>query len=224
MAEFNKKLMELMMLISEKPSTAQILVSLVVALGLTGLIWAAYRLANTKESYQPRFAATLAALALLSTILMDLVQSNLALSLGMLGSLSIVRFRTTIKDPRDIGFIFWSMAVGLAASTGCYLIGLTGSLVVALLMILTGNRSALPKDMMLVVRGSTADLTAVGRIVTHGCMRTQVKAKNVMADSFEMVYEVQIPMEESDSLIHRLFEMEGIDSVNLLAEAEGVRV
>lgn len=224
MAEFNEKLMELMMLLSEKPSTGRVLLSLVAALGLTGLIWGTYRLANTKETYQPRFAATLAALALLSTILMDLVQSNLALSLGMLGSLSIVRFRTTIKDPRDIGFIFWSMAVGLAASTGCYLIGLTGSLVVALLMILSGSRSILPKNMMLVVRGSVADLTAVGKTVANGCMRTQVKAKNVMADSFEIVYDVQIPMEESDNLIRRLFEMEGIDSVNLLAEAEGVRV
>lgn len=67
-----------------------------------GVMWGAYRLANGAEAYQPKFAATLIVLALISTILMDLIQSNLALSLGMLGSLSIVRFRTNIKDPETL--------------------------------------------------------------------------------------------------------------------------
>lgn len=77
--------------------------------------------------------------AIMSTILMDLIQSNLALSLGMLGSLSIVRFRTNIKDPRDIGFIFWAMAIGIASATQSYLIGIIGSVVLGAVMIITKN-------------------------------------------------------------------------------------
>ena len=220
MEDFNEKITELLEAMTFSPDAMQVMVSLAAAMGLTLILWIAYRLANTEATYQPRFAATLVSLALLSTILMDLIQSNLALSLGMLGSLSIVRFRTNIRDPRDIGFIFWSMAVGLAASTGSYVIGLVGSLVLGLFLILTGRRSNAPRDMMLVVRGSHTDLDTVGAVVEGGCTRNSVKAKNVLADSFELVYEVRIAAEESNVLIRRLFELEGIDSVNLLSEAK----
>ena len=219
MEQINEKIGELLTLISGKPTTGQILVSLTVALGLAALQCGAYRLANRKESYDPRFESTLAALALMSTVLMELVQSNLALSLGMLGSLSIVRFRTSIKDPRDIGFIFWSMAIGLAASTGSYFIGLAGSIVLGILMISTSNKRQ-AGEMMLVVRGSTADIQTVGEIVSHGSAYHQVQAKNVMSDSFELVYEVRLSGKEGDSLIGQLLGVEGIDSVNLLAEAK----
>ena len=106
-----------------KPSGMMIWISLTVALLFAAILWGTYRLSNTKQSYQPKFAATLVALAIVSTILMDLIQTNIALSLGMIGSLSIVRFRTNIRDPRDIGFIFWSMAIGIASATQSYLIG-----------------------------------------------------------------------------------------------------
>lgn len=220
MEDFNEKITELLETMTFSPDAMHVTVSLAAALGLTLILWITYRLANTEATYQPRFAATLVSLALISTILMDLIQSNLALSLGMLGSLSIVRFRTNIRDPRDIGFIFWSMAVGLAASTGSYLIGLVGSLVLGLFLIVTGRKSNAPHDMMLVVRGSNTDLDTVGAVVEGGCTRNSVKAKNILADSFELVYEVRIASEQSNALIHRLFELEGIDSVNLLSEAK----
>ena len=217
MDNVNKKMMELLTTMSMRPSTAQIILSLAVALGLAMMMWFAYRKANTKTTYQPRFAVTLISLALLSTILMDLIQSNLALSLGMLGSLSIVRFRTNIKDPRDIGFIFWAMSIGLAASTGSYVIGLVGSIVVGVCMILTARRADPASDMLLVVRGSQTDLDHIGKIVTDDCTRSQVKAKNIMSDSFELVYDVSIPMQHSNSMIQKLFDLQGIDTVNLLA-------
>lgn len=213
----NKEIMELLALMTMRPSTEQIILSLAVALGLAFVMWFAYWKANTKITYQPRFAVTLITLALLSTILMDLIQSNLALSLGMLGSLSIVRFRTNIKDPRDIGFIFWAMSIGLAASTGSYMIGLVGSVVVGAAMILTAHRTDPASDMMLVVRGSQTNLDHIGTIVTDDCTKSRVKAKNIMSDSFELVYEVSIPMQNSNSMIKKLFDLEGIDTVNLLA-------
>ncbi len=220
MDQLNEKITELLALISSRPSSTQILITLLVAMGFTVWLWICYRLANSEATYRPQFAATLVSLALISTILMDLIQSNLALSLGMLGSLSIVRFRTNIRDPRDIGFIFWSMAIGLAASTGSYLLGLVGSLVIGLFLMLTGKNSTRPNDMMLVVRGSDTDLNAVGCLLASSCDRHEVKAKNVMADSFELVYEVRLPVSKSDTLIRRIFELGGVDSVNLLAETD----
>lgn len=217
MEPFNETLTSLLGVEIPQPSTAAILLSLAAALLFSVVLWGSYRFSNTAATYQPRFAATLVALAILSTILMDLIQSNLALSLGMLGSLSIVRFRTNIKDPRDIGYIFWSLAIGLASSTGCYFIGLTGSLLLSVFMLVTRRRSAAPEEMMLVIRGSNTNVETIHGLVEQGCTRSRVNAKNILADSYELVYEVCIPIKESDRMIHELFELGGVDSVNLLA-------
>lgn len=216
MQDLNNTINQILGTIGSRPDSKAILISLATALLLSLILWFAYRLSNTLATYQPRFAATLVALAFLSTILMDLIQSNLALSLGMLGSLSIVRFRTNIKDPRDIGFIFWSMAIGLSASIGCYLIGVIGSIVLAAFMISTRKHSTLPDGMMLVIRGSRTNIHNIYGVVESTCTRSAVKAKNILADSFELVYEVQISIPDSDGMINRLFELDGVDSVNLL--------
>ena len=217
MEEFNNTINKLLGNVLPQPNTMEILISLAVALLFSFILWATYRLSNTKATYQPRFAATLIALSLLSTILMDLIQSNLALSLGMLGSLSIVRFRTNIKDTRDIGYIFWSMADGLAASTGCYLIGGIGSLLLGLLMLVTKKSATATDEMMLVIRGSNTDMDAINTLVQRECIRSTVKAKNVLSDSYEIVYQVRVSQDESNPMIRNLFDLGGVDSVNLLA-------
>lgn len=156
-----------------KPDGWMIVLSIGAALLFAAIMWGAYRLANGAEAYQPKFAATLIALALISTILMDLIQSNLALSLGMLGSLSIVRFRTNIKDPRDIGFIFWAMAIGIASATQSYLIGIIGSVVLGAVMILTKKHGEAERQLLLVIRGSNTDLDGIQNVV-KSCTRTNL--------------------------------------------------
>lgn len=99
MGNFNDTVNELLGTVLPTPGTAEILISLASALLLCAVIWLTYRFSNTPASYEPKFAATLVSLALITTILMDLIQSNLALSIGMLGSLSIVRFRTKNIPP-----------------------------------------------------------------------------------------------------------------------------
>ena len=196
-----------------------------ITLALTGImaaiVYIAYRFAHSEQSYQGRFAVTLVVIAFVSTILMDIVQTNLALSLGMLGSLSIVRFRTNIKDPRDIGFVIWSMAVGIAAATENYLIGVVGCLTIALIMILTRKSEITVRDMLLIIRGSNADLESLQTIVDT-IEGSRVKAKNVLSDSFEIVYEVRVRDEESNNVIDNIFEIGGVDSVNLLSQNNAV--
>lgn len=209
---------EIFNMINRKPEPMTILISLVAALLLSMILYGAYRLANTKEIYQPQFAVTLVTMALISTVLMDLIQSNLALSLGMLGSLSIVRFRTNIKDTRDIGFIFWSMAIGLAAATQSYFIGAAGSLMLACVMIGTKKRVAKQAAMLMVIRGSHTDLDKMQELVKEQTESVKIRAKNILAESFEIVYEVQLHEERGNQIIEAIFGMGGIDSVNLLAQ------
>ena len=205
-------------IINNRPGTKENLISLVVSLVFALIMWATYKLSYNREEYKVNFAVTIVSLAIISTILMDLIKSNLALSLGMLGSLSIVRFRTNIKDPRDIAFIFWSMAIGIASATESYIIAILGSAVLALTMILSKKRYNNIHTMLLVVRGSQSDIDCIQNIIMTRTNNCNVKAKNILADSFEMVYEVDINAEEENSIIDDIFMLKGIDSVNLLAQ------
>ena len=222
MQQLNDMIENLLLTTADRPGTSDILLSLGMALILAAIVCGTYRLSNAEASYQPRFAATLLALAVISAIFMSLIRFNLALSLGMLGSLSIVRFRTNIKDPRDIGFIFWSMAVGLAASTWCFFLGLAGSGILCVCMLATRKRANTADGMMLVIRGSHTDIAKIHGLVERGCSSHVVKAKNILSDSYELVYEVHVSNVQSDQMIRGLFELSGVDSVNFLAEQRTV--
>ncbi len=202
----------------DKPNMETIILTMCVALVFSMIMWLSYKYANDDKTYRPQFGVTLIVLALITTILMDLIQSNLALSLGMLGSLSIVRFRTNIKDPRDIGFIFWSMAIGLAAATRSYFIGVLGCIILSIVMIATRKKVNQLLPMLLVVRGSQTDLDFIQETVRKKVGRSTITAKNILSDSFEIVFEVEIVEECENKLIDELFALGGIDSVNLLMQ------
>lgn len=214
---FETKVNQLLQITSRGMETKDIFITLVFAGIMAGVIYLSYKFAHTKQTYQGKFAVTLVVIAFVSTILMDLVQSNLALSLGMLGSLSIVRFRTNIKDPRDIGFVIWSMAIGIAAATENYVIGIVGCVTIGMVMILTRKSETAVRQMLLIIRGSDADLEVIQNIVDR-IEGSRVKAKNVLRDSFELVYEVNVRDNESNDVIGNIFEVGGIDSVNLLSQ------
>ena len=188
---FNDIMARLMSNVGHEMTTITLLKTLGFAAFLAMLLFITYKIAHSRNTYQPKFAVTLVIMAFVSTILMDLIQSNLALSLGMLGSLSIVRFRTNIRDPRDIGFIIWAMAIGLTAATMSFIAGLLGSVILATLMIVTKKDDDLIDDKLLVVRGSVSDLDRI-QLIVDGIGSSKIKAKNILSDSFELVYEVRI--------------------------------
>ena len=194
-----------------------ILLSLLVTMLLSGILYATYKFSFTSLNYNKKFNITLMMISFISTILMDLIQSNLALSLGMLGSLSIVRFRTNIKDSRDIGFILWSMAIGIASSTGNYFIGIIGSLIMAIFMITTSKTLKTGDSLLLVVRGQDADIKLIESIINESKGTNKIKAKNILSDSFELVYEIKVPENEDNKIINKLLTLNGIDGVNILA-------
>lgn len=208
---------QIMDLILAKPNNLSILISLIITLLFAALLLLTYRLTYDNKEYNANFATTLAVLAIIATILMNLIQSNLALSLGMLGSLSIVRFRTTIKDPRDMGFIFWAMAIGIASATKAYGIGLIGSIILAVFMICSKAKQNNWHNMLLVIKGKSANMDTLDKIIASLSHSYNVKAKNIMNTSFEIVFEVELNEKNENQMITELFTVSGIDSVNLLA-------
>ena len=216
--QIEKGLQEVVQFLSTKPGHADIVLSLLVSFLFSFVMWLAYKISHDKKSYHPEFGVTLIVLALITTVLMDLIRSNLALSLGMLGSLSIVRFRTNVKDFRDIGFIFWAMAIGLASATQSYMIAIFGSLFLFVIMVCTKSRARCFEKMLLVIRGSHTDLDTIQSIVKTLPGMQKMKAKNILSDSFELVYEVELREKDSNYIINELFHLNGIDSVNVLAQ------
>lgn len=200
-----------------KLSISTILISLSYTILLAAIMFFTFKKCHSPMSYDQKYNITLVMLAIVSTVLMQLIKQNLALSLGMLGSLSIVRFRTNIKDPRDLGFVFWAMTIGIASSSGGWFLGLIGSILLAIFMIATGDNKSQNQSMLLVIRGSKTDMSKIKAILTSSTANTHIKAQNLLTDSFELVYEVKTKHLDEQKLAEEIMSIPGVDTVNILA-------
>ena len=118
-----------------------ILLRLAVSAVIAGFLFLSYRLSHSGSIYSAKFNVSLVALTVITTTVMIVIGNNLALSLGMVGALSIVRFRTAIKDSRDTIYIFWAIVVGICCGAGDYLVAAAGSAVVFLLLLVFGRHA-----------------------------------------------------------------------------------
>lgn len=190
--------------------------SLLFSIGMSGFVMIIYRLCHDALTYNRKFNMMLLMLSCISTVLLALIQNNPLLSLGVLGSLSICRVRTNTKDPRDLGFIFWAVAVGISSAVGAFLIGIisSGILGCALLILNKGIRKRNAR--MVIVRGENRQLDFVQALLENAAGST-VQSKNVFPDTFELVYELHVKELEEEHLISVISSHEGIHGVNVLA-------
>lgn len=191
--------------------------SLGIAILFCLIMFITFKYSRPKIVYDANFNTTLVVIALVVTIIMNLIQTNVALSIGMMGSLSIIRFRTNTKDPRDLGFVFWAMAIGLASATHNFLIGLIGSIVVSIFLFITGDRNINSNRLLLVIRGHQANIPLITDTVLRLTGTSKIKAQNLLPESFELVYEIKTKKQNEQGLVNKLMSIDGIDSVNVLA-------
>lgn len=131
-----RQILEYLLESNTSVSLTQVCLSLAMAVVLGMLLYFVYRKTYRGTVYSKDFNLTLLLVAIITTLVMQAIGSNLALSLGMVGSLSIIRFRTAVKEPRDIAFLFWAIAIGLTCGSEMYLIGLLGSIVLTVVVCL----------------------------------------------------------------------------------------
>lgn len=194
-----------------------VLVTLLFASLLSAIMYYAFKKSRTAIMYDPKFNVTLVMIALTVTLMLQLVQSNVALSVGIMGSLSIVRFRTNTKDPRDLGFVFWAMGIGLASATSNWMIGIIGSILMTGFVIFTSNTRFDENAMLVVIRGSRANVPLISDTVKGQVNTARLKAQNLLSDSFEVVYEIKTNAKVEQRLLKELMTIDGVDSVNMLA-------
>lgn len=192
-----------------------IALTLAFALGL--FIFLVYKKTYNGVMYSAGFGVSLMSMSMITTLVILAVTSNVVLSLGMVGALSIVRFRTAIKEPMDIAFLFWAIAVGIVLGAGLIPLAVFGSLFIGLILWIFVNRRTgdQPYIMILNCTGGEAEKMAVEGIKEH--VKKQVlKSKTVSKDGIELTLEVRLKGDSSD-FVNRIAETEGVRNAILVS-------
>jgi len=176
-----------------------------------------YRRSFSGVIYSQSFNITLVMVCIITAIVMMTIGSNMALSLGLVGSLSIIRFRTAIKEPRDIAFLFWAIAIGLAAGTGEYLIAITGSIIISLLLLLFNRVIYNNYSYLLVLKGSEIELDSVSNILKEYKIPNKFRLKTTRNTFEEATYEITLKSISTDKLIKSFYSIEGVEEVHIVS-------
>ena len=205
----------------------QIFLNIVVSALLGFLIYISYYISHHGTIYSKKFNASLVILTMLTGVVMTVIGNNIALSLGMVGALSIVRFRTAIKDSRDTVYIFWTIIVGICCGVGDYSVALIGSVAVFVVMLILGlikndNR------MLLIIRGNRSSLSAVqSKVFQMFKKKAILRVQNTTDNDFELIYELtQATIKKSVSSTHviseEIYKIGKIEYVNLVMQNDEV--
>lgn len=197
-------------------SAGRIMATFLVTCILACYIFVVYRLMTRKSFYSKGFNVSLAALSVITAAIILAMQSNLVISLGMVGALSIVRFRTAIKDPMDLVFLFWSISVGIICGAGLFEVALLTCLVVTVLVLVLENLPASRAPMMLVVNLSdTESENQVLDVVKKFSRFYKVKSRNISQGNMDMVVEVRV--KEEGTFVKQVSELAKVQSVSLIS-------
>ena len=158
---------------------------------------------------------------------MTVIGNNIALSLGMVGALSIVRFRTAIKDSRDTTYIFWAIIVGICCGVGDYLVAGVGTVVVFIVLLILG-RVRNENRILLIVRGEMSKALEIeGLIFNYFKGKALLKVKNTTTEIVELIFEMprsayQITYKNDKDITERLYELGGIEYVNIVTQSDEI--
>ena len=191
--------------------------ALFLAVGLGMFIFLVYKRTFSGVMYSSSFGVTLVALTMISTVVILAVTSNVVLSLGMVGALSIVRFRTAIKEPLDIAYLFWSIAVGIVLAAGMIPLAVAGSLAVGIVLLVFVNRKPHlnPYIVVLSCTGHESEQKAVA-FLKNKVKRCVVKSKTAQKGQVELNLEIRMKEDNTD-FVNELADMEGINSAVLVS-------
>ena len=204
----------------EKVTAVSILdmaVALTLAFCLGLFIFLVYKKTFQGVMYSSSFGVTLIALTMITTVVILAVTSNVVLSLGMVGALSIVRFRTAIKEPLDIAFLFWSIAVGIVLAAGFIPLAVIGSVIIGVVLLVFVNRKS-HCNPYIVVRtcGGHESETTAREYLDKMTGRCTVKSKSAQKGMVEVNFEIRLKDDNTD-FINKLSEMPGVKSAVLVS-------
>ena len=203
---------------------------LIVSVVIAAFIFISYRLSHSGSIYSAKFNVSLAALTIITTMVMVVIGNNIALSLGMVGALSIVRFRTAIKDSRDTVYIFWAIVVGICCGAGDYLTAAAGSTVVFIVLLILG-RIRTDNRALIIIRTARINETKVESLIfQYYDRRAILRAKNTTDEDIEFIYELngkylRKPAGEKTmgkGITEAVYEIGGIEYFNIVMQNDDI--
>ena len=199
-------------------SVQMILVILIVACILSLVIAVTYYLTGKNHSFNGKFSAQLITLTLIASVIMMLISSNIVISLGMVGALSIIRFRSAMKDSRDTVYIFWAVTAGLAAGCQSFKLATISTLFISIILITLAHIPIFWHKYLLVITGGQDDIDTAALIAclkqqtAWHKMHTATKGDNTQ----EMIFELTLKNPAEPDLLKHILAVQGVKSANLI--------
>ena len=208
-------------------TTQDIALRIAAATLLSAVIYLSYWYTHAGASYSKKFNVSLVTLTILTSTVMTVIGNNIALSLGMAGALSIVRFRTAVKDSRDTMYIFWAVIVGLCSGVGDFLTAIIGSGVVSIVLLLMG-RVRNENRILLIIKAKKSLESDIEKIVfQHFNMKPLLRVKNTTPDSVEFIFEMSRSTytrthKGEKSITQLLYKKDGVEYVNIVTQNDEI--
>lgn len=198
-------------------SLLDMVLTILLSFGIGLFIFLIYKKTYRGVMYSAGFGTTLIALTMITSTVILAVTSNVVLSLGMVGALSIVRFRTAIKDPLDIAFLFWSIGAGIILAAGMIPLAIIGSVCIGLILLVFVNKKSDTHPYMVVLSCADHDVEVKAKdFLAKNVTRTTIKSKSAVKGAIEMNIEVRLKEDNTD-FINILSEMPGVNSAVIVS-------
>lgn len=193
--------------------------TIIIGLGITTVlalyIFFIYRLVTRKTFYSKTFNLSLIAMAIITAAIILTIQSNIVLSLGMVGALSIIRFRTAIKEPLDLVFLYWAISIGIICGAGLSVIAVVLSLLMSVVVLLMQKYPLKKQSMLLVVNSTNIDSDKqILETVKKYSRFIRIKSRNLTPSQLDMI--IEIKTDEDSALAHEVLAIEGVTSASVL--------
>ena len=197
-------------------SALDTLIGMLFALVIGLFIFFIYKKTFTGIMYSTGFAMSLIGLSLVTTLVIMAVTSNVVLSLGMVGALSIVRFRAAIKEPMEIVFLFWAIAVGIVIGAGMIPLAVIGSVIIGIILVIFANKKFINAPYILIVNcaDEKAEENALN-IIEKSVDKYVVKSKSINASGIELTAEIRVK-NEATNFVNRVNEISGVSGATLV--------
>ena len=211
-------------------SVETIVLRLAVAAVVACFVFLSYRISHSGSIYSKKFNVSLVALTLITTTVMVVIGHNIALSLGMVGALSIVRFRTAIKDSRDTVYIFWAIVVGICCGAGDYLVAALGSAFVFVMLLIFGRIRNDNRALLILRTARPNEMKVEALIFQYYAHKAVLRAKNTTEESVEFIYELNgkyvnqpAPVEAGGkSITEAVYEIGSIEYFNIVMQNDEI--
>ena len=198
-------------------SVFDMILTIVLSFGIGLFIFLVYKKTYRGVMYSAGFGTTLIALTMITAIVILAVTSNVVLSLGMVGALSIVRFRTAIKDPLDIAFLFWAIGAGIILAAGMIPLAVIGSVCIGIILLVFVNKSSNTHPYMVVLSCTDHDVEMKAKeFLSKNVTKETIKSKSAVKGAVELNIEVRLKKDDTD-FINILSDMPGVNSAVIVS-------